>query len=169
MRTISHSPHYKNDAACDVTNKTYKMMRKESINGSHVIYVVLYIKISVKILLRKPSIPNIWCSVFNSLECISPIVTHIAIIINHATNISHYAMKPRRESGTQEHVAELMPRQACPCYRFLQHFGGDANNISGCLCGHLYQMPPSYSRHLFGHTRNKPKFFLCILLRSSLR
>ena len=35
---------YKNDVICDVTNPTIKKMRKENTNGSHVIYVVLYIK-----------------------------------------------------------------------------------------------------------------------------
>ena len=44
----------KNDAACNFTNKTSKMVRKGNINESHVIYVDLYINISVVILLRKP-------------------------------------------------------------------------------------------------------------------
>ena len=44
---------------------------KENRNGSHGIYVALYIKIRSIILLWKPLIPTLCCSVFISLECMS--------------------------------------------------------------------------------------------------
>ena len=48
--TISNNLIIKKDAICDVTNQTPKMLRKVNTNGSHVIYVILYLKLSAMVL-----------------------------------------------------------------------------------------------------------------------